>query len=65
LFSFAVGVKFAQSSSQWEASVDTWINVPNPADQKEAKKTWTKYTPTTVLSQRKLALTARNTLFDL
>ncbi len=30
-----------------------------------SKETWTKYTPTTFLSQRKLALTAINTLFEL
>ncbi len=31
----------------------------------KSKETWTKYTTTTLLSQRKLALTARNTLFAL
>jgi hypothetical protein len=31
--SSGVVVKFAQSSSQWEARVDTLRNVPNPADQ--------------------------------
>ncbi len=29
------------------------------------KETWTKYKPLTLLSQRKLSLTARNTLFAL
>jgi hypothetical protein len=34
LFIFlGIGVKFAQSSSQWEARADTLRNLPNPADQ--------------------------------
>ncbi len=33
LFSSGVGVKFAQSSSQWEATVDFWRNLANCADQ--------------------------------
>ncbi len=37
-------------------------NGPNLADQ---LKTWTMYMPVTLLSQRKLALTAINTLFAL
>jgi hypothetical protein len=32
-FASGLGVQFAQSFSQWEASVDTRRNVPNPADQ--------------------------------
>ncbi len=37
--SSGVGVQFAQSSSKWEeARADTCRNVPNPADQKEARK---------------------------
>jgi hypothetical protein len=63
LFSSGVGVKFAQSSSQWEARADTRRNVPNLADPIRTRETWTKYTPLALLSQRKLALTARNTLF--
>jgi hypothetical protein len=38
LFSSGVGVNFAQSFSQWEARADTKRNVPNPADQLEARK---------------------------
>ncbi len=38
LFSSGVGVKFAQSFSQWETRADTRRNVPNPADQIEARK---------------------------
>jgi hypothetical protein len=63
VFSSGVGVKFAQSSSQWEARADTRRNVPNLADPIRTRKTWTKYTPLALISQRKLALTARNTLF--
>jgi hypothetical protein len=62
VFSSGVGVKFAQSSSQWEARADTRRNVPNLAHPIRTKETWTKYTPLTLLSQRKLALSARNTL---
>jgi hypothetical protein len=49
LFSSGVGVKCAQSSSQW---ADTRKNVLNHVD-----------TSITLLSQRELALTARNTLY--
>jgi hypothetical protein len=31
----------------------------------KSKESWTKYTPLTLLSQQKLALTTRNTLFAL
>jgi hypothetical protein len=48
--------KIAQSTSQWEARADTRRNVLNYADQLKAK-----YTPVTLLSQCKLAVTARNT----
>jgi hypothetical protein len=60
-FSSGVGVKFAQSSIQWEARADTWRNVPNPADQQatRSKETWIN-PPLTFLSQWKLALSARN-----
>jgi hypothetical protein len=37
----------------------------NPCRPIKSKKTWTKYTPLTLLSNRKLALTARNKLFAL
>ena len=39
-------------------SRDSWRNVPN-----SPYNTWTKYTPLTLLCQRKLPLTVRNTLF--
>jgi hypothetical protein len=40
---------------------------PTPLTNIRIKETWTKYmyTPLTLLSERKLALTARNTLFAL
>ncbi len=68
-WSFSSGVGVAQSSSQWEAGADNRRDVQNPADQWKAKKpgleTWRilEYTPVIFLSQRKLAVTARNTLF--
>jgi hypothetical protein len=34
------------------------------ADQENARETWTMYTSQTLLSQSKLALTARNTLLQ-
>jgi hypothetical protein len=37
-FSSGFGVKFSQSSSQWEARADTLRNVPNPAGQVKARK---------------------------
>jgi hypothetical protein len=36
--SSGVGVKFAQSFSQWKATADTWRNVLNPADREKARK---------------------------
>ncbi len=36
---------------------------PKPCWPIRSKETWTKHTPTTLLNQRKLALTAGNTLF--
>jgi hypothetical protein len=38
---------------------------PKPCWPIRSKETWTKYTPLTILNQRKLALTLRNTLFAL
>jgi hypothetical protein len=40
-------------------------SIPEEISQILLTKTWTKFTPITLLSQRKLALTARNTLFAL
>jgi hypothetical protein len=59
-----VGVKFAQSSIQWEARADTCRNVPNLADQLKTRKPGLS-TRSVTLSQRKLASTARKTLFAL
>jgi hypothetical protein len=59
-FSSGFGVNLAQSFSQWEAGADTCRNVPNPADQKEARKPGL-----TLLSEHKLAITSRNTLLAL
>ncbi len=62
-----VCVKFAESSNQWEASADTWRTVPTPKPcwPLRSKETWTKCTFLTLLSQRKIAFTLRETLFAL
>ncbi len=57
-FSSGEGVKFSQSSSQWEASADTLINVPNPVYQYIAGNL-DKVHAAKLLSQRKLAITTR------
>jgi hypothetical protein len=61
-FSSGVGVRFAQSSSQWEARADEEISQTLLNNYKQGNLDY-KYTPVTLLSQRKLASTARNTLF--
>jgi hypothetical protein len=42
LFSSGVGVQFAQTSSQWEASTSHWLT-------NKSKETWILYTPLTLL----------------
>ncbi len=63
-FTSSVGVKFTQSSSQLEARANPEEMSQNLRTNK-SKETWTKYKPLTLLSQRKLALTGRNTLLAL
>jgi hypothetical protein len=62
--SSGVGVKFAQSSSQWEARADT-KEISQTLLTNKKQRTWIKYTSLTLLSQGKLALTEGNTLFAL
>jgi hypothetical protein len=59
-FSSGVGVKFAQSSIQWEAETEE-MSQTLLTNKKQGKVD----TLLTLLSQFKLALTARNTLFVL
>jgi hypothetical protein len=59
-FSSGLGLKCTQSSTPTKGK-----QVPIPEEMSQTlltKETWTKYMPLTLLSQRKLALTARNTL---
>jgi hypothetical protein len=63
LFSSGVGVQFAQSASQWDQGMRPEEIYQTLLTNK--KETWVKYTTLTLLSRRKLALTARNTLFAL
>jgi hypothetical protein len=58
------GVKFAQSSSQWEQG-QYLKKIYQTLLPTRSNETWMKYTPLTLLSQHKLALTARKTLFAL
>jgi hypothetical protein len=60
-----VFLNIAQSSSQWEAWADTKNKRSKHCQPIRRKETLTKYTPLTVLNQRKLALTARNKLVAL
>jgi hypothetical protein len=53
-FTSSVGVKFTQSSSQWEARANT-EEMSQTLRTNKSKETWTKYNPLTLLSQRKLA----------
>jgi hypothetical protein len=64
-FSSGIGVRFAQSSSKWEAQTDIPEEMSQSLLQIKSKETRTKYTPVTLLSQRKLTITAINRLFTL
>jgi hypothetical protein len=65
LFVFpGVGVNFAQSSSNGKQGPIPEEIYPTLLTKKR-KETWNKCPPLTLLSQHKLALTARNTLFAL
>ncbi len=56
-------IKFAYLLQSTRSKGQYLKKCPNPAVPIRSKETWTKYTPLTLLSQRKLALTARNTIF--
>jgi hypothetical protein len=66
LFSYGVCSKFAQFASQWEVRADTSEEMSQTLVTKKKQGNLDQvHATTTLLSQRKIALTPRNTLFAL